>query len=533
MNTESGLGSAWERSLTRRLLLWLVSWRTVRGVLLGAVGVVTLVVMLFAVVNWRGARAWEAHRRVVEGRGGVVDFVALSPPLVADSQNLAMAPMVHGWMDYTRSATGLVWNQPESAARIKRLTMSAGNVFAGDKTAGRVDEGTFTDFEGRWREVQGGGDEADLGGSAEAARRLRAALAEADPVLDELAAAANERPYTRFPVEYGNAATYDILLPHLASMRGLHGLIVSRAVLRLETGEVEGAFTDLQLGFRLADGVKREPLLISYLVRIAMVQRNLQVIREGLRRGAWRDAELASLQGDLGGLGLLEGYRLAMEGERAAGVTLIDWLRRKRNREQALDGWVGGEGSVVEDCLGGLVGRMPSGWYYRNMVWLSGLHEQFTFPMVDVEQRRVDPRLGDGLAERLQAMPTRPSTVFVKLLMPSVSRLGLRTGQAQTLVDAARVGCGLERYRLAMGRSPEALGLLVPRFLDSVPLDVIDGRPLRYLGGEGDGYRLYGVGWNGVDDGGVVGWAEDGQRVRRKKLDPAAGDWVWWMPGRE
>jgi hypothetical protein len=57
----------------------------------------------------------------------------------------------------------------------------------------------------------------------------------------------------------------------------------------------------------------------------------------------------------------------------------------------------------------------------------------------------------------------------------------------------------------------------VPRFLDSIPNDVIGGRPLHYRRVTGGAFMLYSVGWNGRDDGGVRG----------RPLPATDGDWVW------
>ncbi len=60
---------------------------------------------------------------------------------------------------------------------------------------------------------------------------------------------------------------------------------------------------------------------------------------------------------------------------------------------------------------------------------------------------------------------------------------------------------GVERFRLANQRVPERLDELVPAYLNSVPADPFDGRPLRYKK-LAKGYVVYSVGENGVDDGG-------------------------------
>ncbi len=63
----------------------------------------------------------------------------------------------------------------------------------------------------------------------------------------------------------------------------------------------------------------------------------------------------------------------------------------------------------------------------------------------------------------------------------------------------ARVACALERYRLLHGRFPTDLSGLVPAVLESVPPDVIDGKPLRYQCVTGEHLRLYLVSLSSID----------------------------------
>jgi hypothetical protein len=112
------------------------------------------------------------------------------------------------------------------------------------------------------------------------------------------------------------------------------------------------------------------------------------------------------------------------------------------------------------------------------------------------------------------------------MLVPSVAKAALRSGCGQTWVDATRVACAIERYRLVEGRLPPTLDQLVPRWLDRIPTDVVDGRPLRYRIRPEGGYILYAVGWNGTDDGGTAAAGKG----KSSRVNLEAGDWVWMLP---
>lgn len=74
---------------------------------------------------------------------------------------------------------------------------------------------------------------------------------------------------------------------------------------------------------------------------------------------------------------------------------------------------------------------------------------------------------------------------------------------ARCELDAAVTMLALTEYRRDVGRYPEQLDRLVPRYLHRLPIDYGDRQPLRYRT-EGEEYILYSVGVNGVDDGGVA-----------------------------
>ncbi|MBL8797104.1 MAG: hypothetical protein JNM56_24600 [Planctomycetia bacterium] len=63
------------------------------------------------------------------------------------------------------------------------------------------------------------------------------------------------------------------------------------------------------------------------------------------------------------------------------------------------------------------------------------------------------------------------------------------------------VALAAERYRLATGAWPASLADLVPKYLPAVPVDLYDGKPLRYARDD-EGVVIWSVGPDGHDDGG-------------------------------
>lgn len=107
-------------------------------------------------------------------------------------------------------------------------------------------------------------------------------------------------------------------------------------------------------------------------------------------------------------------------------------------------------------------------------------------------------------------------------------------GRAMALEAASEIiitAIALKRYQLRHGEYPASLDALVPEFLLSIPLDPVDGKPLRYHPNTDGTYLLYSIGTNGKDDGGnpslepgftgfsVLYW-----------LNAHSLDWVWPQP---
>lgn len=96
---------------------------------------------------------------------------------------------------------------------------------------------------------------------------------------------------------------------------------------------------------------------------------------------------------------------------------------------------------------------------------------------------------------------------------------------AEALKRIVVTAIALKRFQLKHGDLPGQLAELAPAYVPSVPLDPVDGKPLRYHPNPGGTFLLYSIGDDGVDNGGDttpeappnLSW----QRAR---------DWVWPQP---
>jgi hypothetical protein len=504
---------------------WLASWHHVRLLIFGVACVATLVALAYAEENWRGWHDWQAYRRMLAAKGEKLDLAALAPPPVPDDKNFALTPLFKDAFDYTQGPNGTVWRDTNALARLEAISADLRPRSGTNELAlGTLEQGTFADIPACAAFYRGNTNYPQAGPNATAPQVILTALDKFAPDLDELRQAAATRPLSRFPIHYDYEPTWGILLPHLARIKGLTRLTQVRATAELAAGDPAAAFADLKLGLRLSESIHEEPILIDHLVRLATLGSCLQTVREGLVRHEWNQPQLAELESDLGALDLLAEYRYAMQGERACAIDGLNFLRQQGFRSNPLDFVDTGAG---QSDYGPLFCLMPGGWYYQNMLTIARMHERFTLAAVDASAHRVFPEVSRKGQQTFEQLSMGPYTVFARALLPALSKAVLKSARMQTLVDAGRVACALEAYRLANGSLPEQLQVLCPRFIAAIPNDVIDGKPLRYHLQPDAGYVLYSIGWNQIDDGGKT----VANQKHPKELELAQGDWTWTMSG--
>ena len=527
---------AWQRSITRRFLKWLFSWRTARRLLISLACIVTLLALFYAEENIRGKHAWDKYRQKLEGRGEQLDLAAFIPKAVPDDQNFAATPLIKSWFVHSNYVFKEVWKgdnyqqaQGHVAAPKSRpdtYTRQFLDLAAWGKAFDVVRAGKMTG----WQKFAS--DKLDLESRAKAAPPVLEGLKTGDVMFAELRTA-GQRPYSRYPVQYGLEDPWGILLPHLNKVKGACLRLQLKACAELATGQSEAALEDVKLIFRLADSVKDEPFIISYLVRIACLQMATQPIWEGLCEHRWNDAQLEELQTRLQRYDFVADLKLPLDCERAAGVLTVDLLLHGKYHLAQLANTDDPRVTAVD-----LVFRiMPRGWYYQEQLSYLRLYQVQLGGGIDTAKRTISPQqinfganylgrtmYGVGSAgDEFRALAI-DHCVVASLLLPALSKLSVRAATAQTAADQAAIACALERYRLANGQFPQTLDALVPRFISQLPHDVINGESYNYRRTDDGQFVLYSVGWNEKDDGGVPG---------KTLFDDKQGDWVWQYPARQ
>ncbi len=492
-------------------------WRLLRWACLLFAGLVTLLALLWGIENYRGRHAWEACRKELLAAGEKLDLADFVPAPVPDEQNFAMTPLLAPLFDYLpesqRTATSGRWRDTNAFEHAHFLGRLAGE----PKTTGDGrDNRRLLDLAARAAAIdrQAKRTNAAPADRSDAARQILAGLEPGAAELAELRAAA-QRPFARFNIRYNDGPA--TLLPHLAVLKGIANVAQLRTLAELELGRNDAAVVDLALVQRVAEAAKNEPFLISGLVRLAIVQIELQAVWEGLARHRFTESQLAALQTHLAGLNLIADYVYCMRGERAL---CNDTLAKMR------------QGTLPSDTFSGLPGdysasfvTMPAGWFYQNQVTINRIDQKLI--AVDAAGRRLNPRrFADDSVWQRDLAGFLPYKVLARLLLPAVNKAVMKFAYGQACVDQAVLACALERHRLALGGYPASLAELAPKFLATLPVDLVNGEPLHYRLVAPDHFQLYSVGWNLKDDGGVPGEFKKAQGSSQHP-DTMTGDWVW------
>jgi hypothetical protein len=354
--------------------------------------------------------------------------------------------------------------------------------------------------------------------------------------------AALKRPYAQLATECEDPT--EMMIPNFVSVRVLAQTLAQRAQCYLLFDQPEEALRELTLIVDLCRVVSRRPVaLVPAMIDVAVTGLYVSTVAEGLRLNVWREPQLAAIEHQLEQVNLLSPLTEAFQFERYYLLRTFETgrLAKLLRLNAAFAAQSGGTNVFMKmrNASYSLLAAVPRGWIYQNMATVGKLHQQY-LDAVDGRRKVICPREFDAAADRIEHLIQEGSTEqFVAGLAVPISHGGsaatflaaavfpnfVRAWQVaahnQILVHEASLACALERHRLAHGRYPESLTALIPTFADALPLDVINGLPLRYQLRQDGTFLLYSTGWNGADDGGLVCRYEGGS------IDLARGDWVW------
>jgi hypothetical protein len=461
--------------------------------------VFTVVAVFYVVENRRGRKAWERCQQELRARGEQLDWAAYLPARVPEGQNFIKNPLLEA-VAYRGQVDTNVWEALQEAGH--SLIWEAWV----DSQSGRKMD---------WGRVS--------------AEQLLQDLRKVEPQLDELRVA-SLKPFAQFDIDRTSPFEESPEINFVA-MRTLSQILAFHACAELVSDHPEKAFADVRVIHRLSDGLKDENTLVAFFIRVALERLALEPFWQGWAEGRWSERELASFQERFGRIDLLPEFTRVMHAERAGVNGLVEKYGIQRNEfgrvtmrsEPARKGWSGAVRREMEKLAWKLI---PRGWIYQNLVSYDQRIQALIPPSLRSKPPTVSPTQVNEIKGRLpREIPNGPYGWLSGMAIPNFSRGLEKVAQIQTSVNQATIVCALERFRLTRGEYPTSLTELTPQFINQLPLDVIDGRPMKYRRTNDGKFVLYSVGWNEKDDGGTVSPTTD-----KGKRNATEGDWVWQFP---
>ncbi len=338
-------------------------------------------------------------------------------------------------------------------------------------------------------------------------------------------------------------------IPHLSPIKNAVVALAASSTEAGHRGDMEGAVADL-LGMRVLEGdLADEPILISQLVRVACGSIANARVWSVFHARDWNESELASLQKTLTGGSYTAPMVRSLEGERAGGLYEIQHATSEdlveMMRGDALARAFGGGPAPLQmpDSVDGAVEFAEA--FVQQLgrgvlrcvllpVWRFGWGDQsaaFSLDclgsMIDVYRR----------ADRLRSFAETKSldvealveartaygllrTVFARVTLPVLEGAVVKGFRVENERAMHETAIALRRFQIRNKRLPSKLEELVPELLASVPIDRMDGKPLRYRRDTEETFTLWSVGDDLKDDGGDPSPPADRNSPLRAQ---------WWM----
>ena len=283
------------------------------------------------------------------------------------------------------------------------------------------------------------------------------------------------------------------LLPELQTTREVGWLFRYEMLYLSNKGDVTEAVRSGRACVCVGRSLYDEPLLISQLVRMAIVLIGLQGVERALSLGESNEAELVALDKLLADEENHETFLVAVRGERA--MTYQFFARMS-------------SGAITSESLSREMNTVEEPLLTRTFISSSWQARRQQPMMMDVMNRIVEnarlPSHEQIAGEKELDSEVKSNWLTHRLVaryLPPTSKVAEAARRKTASVATMRGLIAVEGFRMKDGKWPAKLDDVVPEFLERVPTDPFDGKPIR-MAKVADGVIVYSVGVDGVDDGG-------------------------------
>lgn len=342
-----------------------------------------------------------------------------------------------------------------------------------------------------------------------------------------LARRAAARPFCRFDSNWSQAVPPpEIPLPQYAEMRMLARLLRVQAVQDARSGDLKSALSNIHAIYRMSDHLSQEPLLIGFLLARALDAIASRALDDVLQIQSVPAAQGQAFAASLPRADLNRSFLHALSGERVFGL----WTLESSRSDPV---YVYNMFVPSEDYLSVRENTMPAlpAWFIKPLVILwapfSKLDEvcylRFfkqrlaALPPLQMPLQGTDVDDDSGFETPFYAVLTRA-------ILPGISRSTWNRDRAEVLLLQKQNALAISAFRAAHnGAYPTNLQQAATAWNAPLLLDPYNAQPFQYRV-EDNGFLLYSVGPNRVDDGGYVHYE---RAFPAQGVPPTADDILW------
>lgn len=309
-----------------------------------------------------------------------------------------------------------------------------------------------------------------------------------------------------------------VLLPHIQITRDVARALSCRALMQSAERTDAERWQDIVTLFRLGRHIGQGPFLIDGLVGIAIESIAQQTALIFIEISQPNAVLVAQYQQDLANLPARKPMAETLNlSERLMFVDIVATIAAGEGEDflDIEDGLTQLNGLIHKSHLEidwDLVLRNANGWYDRMVaaMQLKTHSERLAeFKEIDAELGKAanqfrKPNLWKTFGFALLDVETRSKMVgdiLTSLLLPASKQVSKAETRIAQKHDNLRMALALQAYHSEHASYPESLKKLQPKYLNEIPADHLNEKPLTYMKKE-NGYLLYSVGDNQQDDGG-------------------------------
>jgi len=296
-----------------------------------------------------------------------------------------------------------------------------------------------------------------------------------------------ERHSCRFEHDYN--AGFNILMPNLGGFRNIIRILGAKSCLEAERGRPDAAWNLVLTQLRFADALRNEPILISFLVRLASIRTSCETIHKICEVAPPNSEQFNVLESLLLDYEDRKPLILALDGER---LLCGEWafnLLKKGSYGELWEG-VGNQSGFGEVLLSLYSAFKPLSLAdHAAYVRLLGDYTQLM-------QQPYSPDEASAIDQKTEQTLSRLH-VMTSMLVPAIGRVNELYAELIARLRITRAGLALLQEKKTQGAFPQTLeGVKLKNLDDPFSKDL-----LRYKL-QGQGFIIYSIGPDEKDNGG-------------------------------